>query len=254
MWCCASASAATARARLNSASSQPHDGVEAAMRLLEVIARRGRDARARDILAAEGIDRFAPRLPILLDAREAGSSSVARIAQTAIGRRRNRHASVARGSLACGVGLAFGHADAASLEAIGRSRRSGRRSGMRAAPGRALIAIGLSAKRRNRFRCRRRTAWLHRARRRSAPARHRLRRRADLRVRAYCRRAPSRRASPRSPRRYLDGSFTIHISGCAKGCAHPAPRRSPSSARRTAARLIANGSARDAPFAIVAGR
>ena len=24
---------------------------------------------------------------------------------------------------------------------------------------------------------------------------------------------------------HLDGSFKIHISGCAKGCAHPAPRR-----------------------------
>ena len=43
-----------------------NDGVAAAMRLLEVIARRGRDARARDILAAEGVAPFRSVLTDLL--------------------------------------------------------------------------------------------------------------------------------------------------------------------------------------------
>ncbi len=69
-------------------------------------------------------------------------------------------------------------------------------SGVRAAPGRALMAIGLDARHRAGFcRCRR-TARLHRSRRRSAPARRRLRRRADLRLGAH-RRARNRAAHRR---------------------------------------------------------
>jgi precorrin-3B synthase len=50
----------------------------------------------------------------------------------------------------------------------------------------------------------------------------------------------------------LDGSVTIHMSGCAKGCAHPAPARLTVVGTPAGCALIANGTARDAPFAIVA--
>ena len=51
---------------------------------------------------------------------------------------------------------------------------------------------------------------------------------------------------------HLDGSFKIHISGCAKGCAHPAPAALTIVGTSSGCALIANGSTRDAPFATVA--
>ena len=51
---------------------------------------------------------------------------------------------------------------------------------------------------------------------------------------------------------HLDGSFKIHISGCAKGCAHPAPAALTVVGMPSGCALIANGSTRDAPFKIVA--
>lgn len=50
---------------------------------------------------------------------------------------------------------------------------------------------------------------------------------------------------------YLDGSFKIHISGCAKGCAHPAPAALTVVGTSSGSALVANGSTRDAPFKIV---
>ena len=78
--------------------------VEAAVRLLEVIARRGRDARARDILAAEGVAPFRIGLADLL----IGNVSLPCRAQM----RAMPSACIALrdGSLAYGLGLAFGHA------------------------------------------------------------------------------------------------------------------------------------------------
>jgi precorrin-3B synthase len=43
----------------------------------------------------------------------------------------------------------------------------------------------------------------------------------------------------------------IHISGCAKGCAHAAPAALTIVGTTDGCALVANGSARDAPFAIV---
>jgi precorrin-3B synthase len=51
---------------------------------------------------------------------------------------------------------------------------------------------------------------------------------------------------------HLDGSFKIHISGCAKGCAHPAPATLTVVGTPAGCALISNGSTRDAPFKIVA--
>jgi precorrin-3B synthase len=51
---------------------------------------------------------------------------------------------------------------------------------------------------------------------------------------------------------YLDGSFKIHISGCAKGCAHPGPAALTVVGTSSGCALIADGTARGAPFKIVA--
>ena len=50
---------------------------------------------------------------------------------------------------------------------------------------------------------------------------------------------------------HLDGSFKIHISGCAKGCAHPTPAALTIVGTSSGCALIANGATRDAPFKIV---
>jgi len=50
---------------------------------------------------------------------------------------------------------------------------------------------------------------------------------------------------------HLDGSFKIHISGCAKGCAHPAPAALTVVGTSAGCALISNGTTRDAPFEIV---
>jgi precorrin-3B synthase len=50
---------------------------------------------------------------------------------------------------------------------------------------------------------------------------------------------------------YGDGTSIIHISGCAKGCAHAAPAALTVVGTAGGCALIAHGSARDAPFAVV---
>ena len=50
---------------------------------------------------------------------------------------------------------------------------------------------------------------------------------------------------------HCDGSFKIHISGCAKGCAHPTPAALTVVGTSAGCALISNGSTHDAPFATV---
>ena len=159
------------------------DGVEAVMRLLEVSGEPRPHARARDILPAEGIARFALQSTDLADtARPSESAAIPQ--RGASGRRSARHPAARRNARLrhrprlrpCRRGVAANDlADAA--EAAGAN-------GIRAAPGRALIAIGLTARQRPDFAAAA-NAWLYRARRRSAPPRRRLCRCADLRIRAY---------------------------------------------------------------------
>jgi precorrin-3B synthase len=47
-------------------------------------------------------------------------------------------------------------------------------------------------------------------------------------------------------------SLTIHVSGCAKGCAHPGPATLTAVGTPGGCTLVANGSARDSPFAVIA--
>lgn len=51
----------------------------------------------------------------------------------------------------------------------------------------------------------------------------------------------------------LDGSFTLHLSGCAKGCAHPEPAKIALVGVDNGAGLVLDGLARDAPLGIAPG-
>jgi precorrin-3B synthase len=215
------------------------NGAEAALRLLDVLAKRGHDMRARDILASEGSAVFRIAVADLLE-RDAPPRSSPRFSE-ALGTH-----PIHSGLYACGIALAFGHADAAALERLVDAAQAAGASGLRAAPGRVLMIIGLP--------------------REAAPNLV-----ADAEALGFVVRADDPRrnvvacagapicASAHIAARAIAPSIagviigqTIHISGCAKGCAHPAPAALTVVGTPDGCALVTNGSARDAPFAVVA--
>ena len=233
----------------------PSDAIEAVTRLLEVLARRGLGARARDIIAAEGAAGFGPAIAdLLLSAhlRECGDPAPAfrlrgngpKIASP-IGLHRLHD-----GSFACGIGLAFGHAEAASLERLVDAAATAGADGLRAAPDRTLLTIGLTPMTAAVFVAA--AAQLGFIVHADDPRRHVVAcagapicASAHIAARAI---APGVAASA-AP--YVDGEVAIHLSGCAKGCAHAAPTALTVIGTPIGCALVANGSARDAPFTIV---
>jgi precorrin-3B synthase len=219
------------------------DVVEVAARLLEVLAQRSRAARMRDVVAADGIAVLHSAVADLII--HGGAARSESQFGDAIGLHPLRD-----GTFAYGVGLAFGHADAPSLQRLTEAAEAAGASGMRAAPGRVLMIIGLA---------RQRTASLAAAAealgfivRADDPRRHVVAcagapicASADIAARAI---APQIAAAA-AP--HLDGSFKIHISGCAKGCAHPAPAALTVVGTSSGCTLVANGATGDAPFKIV---
>jgi precorrin-3B synthase len=223
----------------------PNDGIAVVMRLLEVLAQRGRGARARDIRAAEGIAVFRSAVEDLLVV-----SALPRLRgnerQEPIGLHRLRD-----GTFAYGMGLAFGHADAMALQRLTDAAKAAGARGMRAAPGRALMIVGLTQQTASSVAAAAEAlGFIVHA---DDPRRHVVAcagapicASADIAARAI---APQFVAAA-AP--HLDGSFKIHISGCAKGCAHPAPVALTVVGTPAGCALIRNGSTRDTPFAIIA--
>jgi precorrin-3B synthase len=227
------------------------DGVEAVSRLLCVLAERG--ARARDIVAAEGLACFADALEFARrgsvarhhreDTKSMESGFVPRQGSDAIGLHELRD-----GSLACGIGLAFGHAEASTLEQLVNAAAAAGAHGLRTAPNRSLLAIGLTSAGVTRFVAA--AAQLGFVIRPDDPRRHVIAcAGAPLCTSAYiaARAMAPRLAATAAP--YLSKGLTIHVSGCAKGCAHPGAASLTVVGTPDGCDLIANGSARDAPFA-----
>ncbi len=222
----------------------PADGVEAVAKLLEVVARHGRTARARDILAVEGETPFRSTLGDLLI--EDRTPPRKRTGGDPIGSHRLRN-----GSLACGVGLAFGHADAATLERLVEAASAAGAVGVRAAAGRALMIIGLARATASAFTIAAEALGFIVAA--NDPRRHIV----------ACAGAPicssahiaARALAPRIAEilaGHIDGTRQVHISGCSKGCAHACSAALTIVGSPAACALIANGSARDIPFAVIA--
>ncbi len=222
------------------------DAITAVIRVLTVVAQHGRYARARDIVAAKGAAPFRDAVADLLVAdappRERAKS------RDAMGMHRLRN-----GSLARGIGIAFGHTDAHALARLADVAAGFGADGMRAAPGRTLIAVGLTEDaaaslghaaatlgfvvdgddpRRHVFACA------------GAPI--------CASARLAAREIAPRTAAVAAP--YLGASFQVHISGCAKGCAHAAPTALTIVGTADGCGLVANGTSRDAPFETVAAR
>jgi precorrin-3B synthase len=236
------------------ASVAPEHGVEAACRLLGVLAGHGRHARARDIIAIEGAASFREALSSWPALRHAPAARNKNTHDCEAPCRDGQPIAVHRlrdGSLACGLGLAFGHADASALERLADAVATAGAWGLRAAPGRALLAIGLSEQSAAGFS--------------AAAGQLGFVTRADdprLRVLA-CAGAPlcasasiaARAMAPAvgtAAAPHLAEEAIIHISGCAKGCAHPAAATLTVVGTSGDCALVANGSVRNAPFATVA--
>jgi precorrin-3B synthase len=207
------------------------------VRLLDVIAAHGRTARAADVLRQEGTAPF--RSPVA-DELKAAPVLAARETIEAIGQWRLRD-----GRIALGVALAFGHADAAAVAQLAHSARDDGTRSLRAAPGRVLLFNGLDQSG---------AAAL-------ATAAERLgfivraddprRRIAACPGKPACAsgwiaaRALAAEVARQLPRR-IQG-IDIHISGCAKGCAHPASAALAVVGTEHGCGIVRHGSARTTP-------
>ncbi len=229
------------------------DVVVVVMRLLEVLAHHGRQVRAHDIVSAEGITAFRAAIADLLipvwrheNGEPALDPSLRRNERSLIGACRLRD-----GSLACGIALPFGHADADSLLRLTAAARTSGAHGFRTAPGRAMLAIGVTEEQLESFVATAKgLGFIVDA---ADPRRHVV----------ACAGAPSCASAHIAARTmapaiaaaaapYLEGAFEIHVSGCAKGCAHPAPAALTIVGTEAGCAVVANGSARDTPLMSVA--
>jgi precorrin-3B synthase len=222
----------------------PHHGTKAAVRLLDVIAGGGRSARARDVIAVSGIAAFRAAVADLLISYTSPRKS-SDIGEP-IGTHRLRD-----GTFAVGIGPAFGHADAVTLERLTEAAHALGANGLRAAPGRALLIIGLADEGGSRLTATAESlGFIIRG---DDPRRHVI----------ACAGAPicssahiaARAIAPRiaeiaAP--HLGAGFDVHISGCAKGCAHSKPAALTVVGSAQGCVLIADGTVRDNPYATVA--
>jgi precorrin-3B synthase len=221
----------------------PADAVEAVTQLLATLAQHGPQARAHDLISHHGSDAFRTGI---IDLLMETPSPAPRPASEPIGAHPLRD-----GRMALGIGLAFGHTDADALARLIEAARRAGASGLRTAPGRALLVIGIAAD----------------AATELAPHTQNLgfiTRRDDARRHVVacagapiCAAAeiPARALAPlisRAAAGLLDGSLTVHVSGCRKGCAHPGPAGLAIVGDQNGCGLIVGGSARDRRVASIA--
>ena len=192
---------------------EPQHAPEVVLHVLTAIASRGASARARGHANAADIASLRSVLtPLLLDVARALAP---RAPSQPIGKHRLND-----GHLALGVGLEFGYTEAATLRRLTQLAAEHGANSMETARGRALLVIGLDV-----------SAGRDLA---AAASAHGFVVRPDdpRRFVVACAGAPAcgsaklatRQAAPaitQAAAALLDGSFNIHVSGCAKGCAHP---------------------------------
>jgi precorrin-3B synthase len=215
--------------------------VQAVGNLIDAIARHGPLARARTVLCGEGSEVFRTALPDILIA---APPAPLRPPAEPIGAHPLRS-----GRVALGIALAFGHAQARDLLRLVDAAE--RADGVRLAPGRVLLVVGLATAAADALRVvAERLGFIVHPRdpRRfvAACAGAPICARAAIATRAL---APSI-AEAAAP--LLDGTITLHVSGCAKGCAHPHAAAVTVVGSARGHGVITNGSAHAAPLATVA--
>jgi precorrin-3B synthase len=191
---------------------ESHHAFEAIVTILTSVARRGADARARDLANRSGMAALRAALAsMLIDDQPMHPRPPAE--PLGIHPLNN-------GRVAQGVALAFGYAEAGVLKRFAQAIARCGAASIQPAPGRALLAIGMPA------------SAVSECTLAAATAGFILRSDDARRYVVACAGAPACGSAAFSTRRlapavaqaalpFLDGSLTIHLSGCAKGCAHP---------------------------------
>jgi precorrin-3B synthase len=218
----------------------PGTAADVVANILELIAARGPEARARDVLRKDGIAAFravaahrlvpAPRVP-------------GRPRAEAIGRHRQKG-----GAFALGLGLAFGHTQGTLMELTHVAKSNGAKW-VRPAPDRVLLLGPFSEANA--------TATRSAAKRFGFVTEpHDPRRRI-----VACPGAPAcasgliaARALAAEIAQHLPSSgdgIALHVSGCAKGCAHPAPAPLTIVGTELGCGIVRDGAARATPSAYV---
>jgi len=215
--------------------------VEAAMRMLRVIAAGGPAARARDIAATNGAAAFRRVIAdILVDL----PGPPRRLAADPLGTHTLRD-----GRLAIGLGLAFGHAHATTLEEVTRAAAESGATGYRTAPGRALLIVGVTEDGAGHLaNIAQRLGFIVRA---DDPRRQVV----ACAGAPICASAeiPTRALAPSLAKVAVAGADApmVHLSGCAKGCA--CPRSAPLTVVGIEGRcgVVVNGSACGEPLVML---
>ena len=220
-------------------SIAPKQAPDVALRLLRVIASHGRNARAGDIVRIYGGEPFrtaaageiepAPELPRCAPAEVIGPHPLR------------------DGCVALGISLAFGHAHADVLAQLARSARAHGVRSIRVAPGRALLLLSVAPEN---------TAALSGEAAQLGFVVHP----GDPRRRIVACPGKPACAAGLIPARAIAGELaqhlspagaTVHVSGCAKGCAHPRAAALTVVGSERGCGIIPHGSARDVPDAYV---
>jgi precorrin-3B synthase len=213
----------------------PERAAEVVVQLLRVIARQGPTARAVDVLRDHGI-------AIFRAAVTAAISPATKLPQRPPAEPIGRHP-LRDGSIALGLALAFGHAQAEVLGELARIAASHGVRSVHPTPGRALLLLGLAEPDVN--------ALTSAAEALGFVVRADDPRRAIVACpgKPACAsgliaaRALAAEIAPLVPAQ----GGTIHISGCAKGCAYPAPAALTVVGTERGCGLVRNGSARATP-------
>ena len=210
----------------------PEQAAACVLHLLRHLASEAPGARMRDMVRKGGLDTLRADLgDLLIDV----ATPPGRPAANWIGSHELKS-----GTKAIGLALPFGHSDAESLSALADAAVTAGAHGLRMAPGRVLLIVGLAPAK---------TAALRAA----ATALGFVTERDDPRLRVVaCPGAPTC-AAGEIPARALAPAVTkavgaslssddiVHLSGCAKGCAHPAPARVTVIGRAGACDILADG-------------
>jgi precorrin-3B synthase len=182
------------------------------VRVLAGIASRGIDARARDFVNSADVQVLRASIADVLS--EAPPPSPRPAAEPVGIHRLNTR------RVALGVALGFGYTEAATLKRLVQVAAACGAHSMQTSPGRSLLFIGLDADSASELAA-------------AASAAGFIVRPDDpRRFVVACAGAPACNSAKLSTRElapviaeaagpFLDGSVTIHVSGCAKGCAHP---------------------------------
>ena len=205
------------------------------LRLLRVIASHGRNARVADILHIDGGDLFraavagqvepAPELPRRAPADVIGSHPLR------------------DGCVALGIALAFGHAHADALAQLACDAREHGVHSIRLVPGRALLLLPVAPE--NAAALSDEAAQLGFVVRCDDPRR----RIVACPGKPACASGwiPARAIAAEIAQHLSPVGATVHISGCAKGCAHPRAAELTLVGSERGCGIIHHGSARDVP-------